>query len=44
MSKVSQYIQRLKDWNEKRLFDKLTPRQKTAYIKKLLQQDETKKL
>jgi len=27
-------------WNEKRNFDKLTPKQKTAYIKNLLQQNE----
>lgn len=43
MSKASRYIQKLKNWNEKRLFDKLTPGQKTAYLKKLLAQDETKK-
>ena len=44
MSKTSRYIKRLLDWNEKRLFDKLTPGQKTAYMRKLLGYDETKKL
>ena len=37
---VKQYIKKFKAWNEKRIFDKLTPKQKTAYIKKLLQQNE----
>ena len=39
-NRVKQYIKKLKFWNEKRQFDKLTPEQQTTYIKKLLQQDE----
>jgi len=37
---VKQYIKKLEFFLEKRQFDKLTPKQKTAYIKNLLQQDE----
>tara|TARA_R110002072_G_scaffold4468_1_gene31188 strand:+ start:727 stop:867 length:141 start_codon:yes stop_codon:yes gene_type:complete len=37
--KAKSFIKGLKAWNEKRIFDKLTPGQKTAYIKKLLKNE-----
>ena len=37
---VKKYMEKLEFFLEKRQFDKLTPKQKTAYIKKLLQQNE----
>ena len=36
---VKKYIKKLKFLNEKRRFDKLTPGQQTAYIKKLLKNE-----
>ena len=37
---VKKYMEKLEFFLEKRQFDKLTPGQQTAYIKKLLQQNE----
>jgi len=37
---VKKYMEKFSAWNEKRIFDKLTPKQKTAYIKKLLKNEE----
>lgn len=37
--KAKSFIKGLKAWNEKRIFDKLSPKQQTAYIKKLLKNE-----
>ena len=37
---VKKYMKKLEFFLEKRQFDKLTPQQQTAYIKKMLQQNE----
>ena len=39
-NKVKQYMKKLEFFLEKRQFDKLSTKHKTAYIKNLLQQNE----